>query len=111
MSPHYFTMCASAPRIELCVALPCPSSGRTSRWLAPCHLRESALDAAARAVRVRHTGVSLKAEMLDDDLPELSLREGKGLDHRDCEEHEPFPFAEPLHQPHVPCACGASICS
>ncbi len=33
-------------------------------------------------VRVRHAGVSRKAELLDDDPSELSLREGEGLDLR-----------------------------
>ncbi len=53
-----------------------------------CRPRENALDAITTVVRVRHADVSRKAELLDDDPSKLSLREGEGLDHRDCEERE-----------------------
>ncbi len=39
--------------------------------------------------------------MPDDDPPELGLREGEGLDHRDCEERGPCPLAELPDQPHA----------
>ena len=71
-----------------------------------CRPRENALSAIATVVRVRHADVSRKAEVLDDDPPELGLREGEGIDHRDCEEREPCPFAEPFDQPHALCVCG-----
>jgi hypothetical protein len=38
----------------------------------------------------------------------LGLREGEGIDHRDCEERGPCPLAEPLDKPHALCVYGAS---
>ena len=46
---------------------------------------ENALNAIATVLRVRHADISRKAELLDDGPSELSLHEGEGLDHRDCE--------------------------
>ena len=74
--------------------------------MALCRLRENALGAITTVVRVWHADVSRKAESLDDDPSELSLREGEGLDHRDYEEREPCPLAEPFDQPHALCVCG-----
>ena len=50
-----------------------------------CRLGENALDAITTVVRVRHADVSRKAELLDDGPSKSSLREGEGIDHRDCE--------------------------
>ncbi len=46
-------------------------------------------------VRVRHADVSREAEVLDVDPPELGLREGVSLNHRDCEERKPASLLRP----------------
>jgi hypothetical protein len=102
---HYVRQCV-ADRAARCNASP-------NYWahfeVVHFRLRENALDTIANVVRVRHADVSRKTEVLDDDPPELGLREGEGFNNRDCEEREPSHLAEPFDQPHVFCDCGAGV--
>ncbi len=103
--PHHVRQCV-ANRVVRCSASP---KHRERFKVVHCRLRENALDAVAKVVRVRRADVSRKAEVLDDDPPELGLREGEGFNHRDCKERKPSPLAGPFDQPHVPCDCGAGV--